>query len=75
MDVIVSPSYIELSEEGAAGESVNRLRYKGGYVAVLLGPAVDWTVVLDWTEFSVFLFDEEEVGGVGAPRLSDSSPC
>ena len=75
MDVIVSPSYVELGEKGAAGEAVNGLRYERGYVMVLLGPSVDWAIILDWAELPVFLFDEEEVGGVWAPRFPDSSPC
>ena len=41
--------------------------YEGRDVAVLLGPSVDWSVVLDRAKLSVFLFDEEEVGGVRAP--------
>ncbi len=66
-DVVVSPSYVKFGEEGTAGEAVNGLRYEGGYVTVLLGPTVNWAVILDWAEFPVFLFDEEEVGGVRAP--------
>jgi len=66
-DVVISPSYVELGEEGAAGKAVDRLRYERGYVAIFLGPPVDWSVVLDWTKFSVFLFNEEEIGCVGTP--------
>ena len=74
-NVVVSPSYIEFGEKSAAGEAVNGLRYERGYVMVLLGPSVDWAIILDWAELPVFLFDEEEVGGVWAPRFPDSSPC
>src|SRR5713226_2270273 len=74
-DVVVSPSYVKFGEEGAAGEAVDGLRYKRGYITVLLGPTVNRAIVLDWAELAVFLFDEEEVGGVRAPRLSDSSSC
>ena len=34
------------------------------------GPFIDGSVVLYWSEFSIFLFDEEKVGGVGAPGFS-----
>ena len=46
---------------------VNGLGYERGYITVLLGPSVDRTIVLDWAELPVFLFDEEEVGSIGAP--------
>jgi hypothetical protein len=35
---------------------------------------VDQSIVLDWAEFSILLFDKEEVGGVGTPGLADCSP-
>ena len=34
------------------------------------GPFVDRPVVLDWSEFPVFLLDKEEVGCVRAPGFS-----
>ena|SRR5258708_3146069 len=67
VNVVVSPTYIEFGEEGAASEAVNGLGDKGRHVPILLGPSVDGSVVLDWVELSVFLFDEEEVGGIRAP--------
>ncbi len=67
MDVIISPTYVKLSEEGAPGKVVDSLGNEWGNVVVFLGPMVDRTIVLNWTEFSVFLFDEEEVCGVRAP--------
>jgi len=66
-DVVVSPSYVEFGEEGTPGKVVNSLGYEGGYITILLGPLVDWLIILDWTELPVFLFDEEEVCGIGAP--------
>src|SRR5260370_37231645 len=66
-DIVVSPTYIELSEEGAAGKVVDSLGNEGRHVAVLLSPSVDGSVVLDWAKLSVFLFDEEEISSVGAP--------
>jgi len=66
-DIVISPSYVELSKEGAAGEAVDGLRNEWGYIAILLRPLIDWSVVLDRTEFPVFFLDEEEVCSVGAP--------
>src|SRR5216684_5133276 len=73
-NIVVPPSYIELSEEGATSKAINGLGNEGRHIAVLLSPLVDGSVVLDRPKLSVFLFDEEEVGGVGAPRLSNGSP-
>ncbi len=66
-DIVVSPAYVEFGEEHTACEAVNGLGNEGRYVSVLLSPPIDGSVVLDQTEFSVFLFDKEEVGGVGTP--------
>ena len=72
-DIIISPAYVELSEEGTSGELVNSLGNEWGDVAVFLGPMVDRVIVLNWTELAVFLFDKEEVCGIGAPQLSDGA--
>ena len=73
-DVVVSPAYVELSEEGTASEAVNSLGNEWGDIVVLLGPMIDRTVVLNWMEFSVLLFDKKEVCSVGAPGFPDSAP-
>ena len=73
-DVVIPPSYIKLSEEGAAGKAIDGLGNEGRDIAILLGPTVDWVVVLDGTKFAIFLLDKKEIGGVGTPRFSDSSP-
>ncbi len=75
MNVVVSPPYIELSEEGATGEAVDGLGYEGGYVAIFLRPSVYRAIVLDWMKFSVLFLYEKEVGGVRAPRLPDGPSC
>ena len=67
VDIVVSPAYVKLSEEGAAGEAINSLGNEWGDVAVFLGPMVDGAVVLDQMEFAIFLFDEEEVCSIRAP--------
>jgi len=55
-DVIISPVYVELSKEGIPSEAVDSLGNKWGDVAVLLGPAVDGAVVLNWMKLAIFLF-------------------
>src|SRR5216684_6474648 len=73
-DIVISPLYVEFSEEGATSEAVNRLGNEWGNVMVFLGPAVDGAVVLNQTEFTIFLFDEEEVHGIGTPGFVDGAP-
>ena len=73
MDVVISPAYIEFSEEGAAGKAIYSLRDEWGDIAVLLGPMVDWVVVLNWAELAILFLDEEEICGIGAPQFSDGS--
>jgi hypothetical protein len=48
-DIIVSPSDIKFSEQGAFTETIDRLRNKRGDILVLLSPFVDWAVVLYWS--------------------------
>jgi len=67
VDIVISPLYVKFSEEGATSEAVNSLGNEWGNVAVFLGPMVDRAIVLNWMELAVFLFDKEEVCGVGAP--------
>jgi len=73
-DVVVFPAYVELSEEGAAGEAVDSLGNEWGDIAVFLSPTVDGVVVLDQAEFAIFLLDKEEVCGIEAPGFPDSAP-
>ena len=67
MDVIISPAYVELSEEGTPSKVVDSLGNEWGDVMVFLGPMVDRAIVLNWMELAVFLFDKEEVCSIGAP--------
>ena len=45
-NVVVSPSDIKFGKEGAATESVHYFYDERGHITVLLGPFVDWVVVL-----------------------------
>jgi hypothetical protein len=48
-DIIVSPSDIKFSEQGASTETIDHLRNEGGDILVLLSPFVDRAVVLYWS--------------------------
>jgi len=37
-------------------------------------PFIDGVIILYWSEFSVFLFNEEEISGIGTPGFSYGSP-
>ena len=47
MNVVISPLNVELGEELASTELVDCLGNKRGDISVLLGPFVDWSIVLD----------------------------
>jgi hypothetical protein len=40
----------------------------------MFGPFVKGSVILYWSEFSIFFLDKEEIGGVGALGWADSIP-
>src|SRR5258707_8726953 len=65
--VVVPPSNVKFCEEGTSTQSINCLGNKGGDITIPLGPLVYRLIVLDGLELSIFLLDEEEVGGVGTP--------
>jgi hypothetical protein len=44
---------------------VDEFGFEGKGVCISYGPLVDWSIILYWSKFSVFLFDEEEVCFVG----------
>jgi hypothetical protein len=71
--IIVPPSDIKLSEQSASTEPINGLRNERGDVLILLSPLIDWSIVLYRSQLSVFLFDEEEVGGIWTPGFMDCS--
>jgi hypothetical protein len=48
-DIIVSPSDIKFSEQGAPTEMIDHLGNEGRDVSVLFSPFVDWVVVLYWS--------------------------
>src|SRR6266478_6309522 len=67
---VVPPSDVDFGKQSTPSEPIDDLGNQWGHVLVPLGPFVDRTVILYGSEFSIFLLDEEEVSGVGAPRFS-----
>jgi len=53
---------------------INGLGDEGGDVTISLCPFIDGAIVLDGSQFSIFLFDKEEVCGIRAPGFMDCSP-
>jgi hypothetical protein len=66
-DVIVPPTDVEFCEEGAAAKVIDGLWDERRDVMISFCPFVHWLIVLHWVQLSVFLFNKEEVGGIGAP--------
>ena len=72
VDVVVSPTNIELSEVASVFQLVHEVRDERKGVGIVGGVFVEVSVILAGTEFSIFLFDEEEggcLGGVGRANL------
>jgi len=57
---------VKLGEQVAASKSVNQFRYEREWVMILDSPLVKLAVVVDRSEFSAFLLDEEEGGCIWA---------
>jgi hypothetical protein len=66
-DVVIPLADIELGKEGTATEAVNSLWDQRGDITVLFHPFINGSIVLDWVELPILLFDEEEIGSIGAP--------
>jgi hypothetical protein len=63
---MVAIANVELGEQITASKSINQLRYEQEWIVVLDSPLVELAVVVDWSEFSAFLLDEEEGGCIWA---------
>jgi hypothetical protein len=69
--VVVAPSNIKFREEGRPFYSIDKFWNEGERVAILDGPLIYLSVVLDQSQLPIFLFDEEERGSIRAFRWSD----
>jgi hypothetical protein len=64
-DVVISPSYIEFGEQVVSSQVVDEVVNQWERVPVWYSPFVQVSVVLYWTELSIFLSNEKETTGIG----------
>ena|SRR5258708_28197868 len=72
--VIVSPSDIKFYKQCASTQVIDGLGNERRDVAISLHPFIDRVIVLDGSQFSIFLLDKEEVCGIRAPGFMDHPP-
>jgi len=69
LDHVVSPPNVDCGDYCSSASPSRSISWgisSRGYVSILDGPFVDWSVVLYRSQFTVLLFDEEEQHGIGA---------
>ena len=64
MNVVISPLYIKLCKVGKLAKIVDEIRDEEQWVCIFDSMLVEILIVLDWVEFTIFLFDEEKGGGL-----------
>ena len=62
--IVVPPAYVKLGEDLSVSQFIYEVRDEGKGVGVTDGVFVDIMVVLAGANSTVFLFDEEEGGGL-----------
>ena len=72
-NIVISPLYIELSEMGKLSEVGDEVGDKREGIHIFDGMFIEISVILDWLEFAILLFDKEEGRSLGGFRWSDSS--
>ncbi len=60
LDIIVSPSYIKFGKDMCILYLTDKIRDEWQGIAILDGVFIQLLVVLNWSEFTVFLFHKEE---------------
>ena len=65
LDIVISPSYIELCKDLSFFKFVNKVGDQGKGVCISDSVAVEISVVLTGSETSIFLLDKEEEGCLG----------
>jgi hypothetical protein len=63
-NIVVTPLNIELCEDVGPFEFVDEIGDEGEGIGVTDSVFIDISIVLTWSESSIFLFDEEEGGGL-----------
>ena len=61
LNFVISPANVQCHKAGTATKVVDDLAYKQGDIFVFLCPFVQRSIVLNWSELSILLFDEEKV--------------
>jgi hypothetical protein len=74
-NVVITPLNIKGGKQSASTKVVDDLRDERGYVAIMDGPLVDWSIILDGAELAIFFSDKEEVGGISADGSSNGFSC
>ena len=59
-DVIVAPAYVQLGEEPGVLCLIDELLDKRKGIFVLDGPFIELSIILDWAQRAILLFDKEE---------------
>src|SRR5216684_3342066 len=72
--VVIPPSDIKLHKQCASTQVINSLGNEGGDITISFCPFINGVVVLDRLQFSILLFDKEEICGIRAPGFADCSP-
>ena len=65
VNVVISPTNVELGEQGGFLHVINEFRDEGEWVGVSDSVGVQVAVVLAWMKGSILLWYEEEGGGLG----------
>jgi len=64
VDVVVSPANVKLRKEAFLCQVIDKLRNEWQWIFVRDRPFVQIPIVLDWTEFAIFLSNQEEATGI-----------
>ena len=73
VNVVISPTDVELGEQGGFLHVVNEFQDEGEWVDVSDGVGVQVAVVLAWVKGSILLWYKEEGGGLGELQGHDPS--
>jgi hypothetical protein len=72
-DIVVPPSDVELSKEGASCQSVDNLGNERRDVSIADSPFIEGPIVLDGAQLAILFLYKEEVGCIRASRLLNGS--
>ena len=73
VDVVVSPTNVELGEQGGLLHVINEFWDEGKWIGILDSVGVQVMIILTWMKSSVLLWYKEEGGGLGGFQRYNSS--